>query len=464
MRTVLTPIALIALVLAIGCGTDDAGPELDADAAVEPATYTWHQDVAPIVHGSCVTCHVAGGIAPFALDDYEDAQPVAGLMSFMVDGGEMPPWGAESSDDCAPRHNWVKDPRLTEEQKEILRVWADEGAPEGDPDTAVPLPNAEPRELSGVTHTIAMPQPYTVPAGYNDKLVCTVIDPGLTSARWLTGLEVTPGNDKVVHHVVLTVVPAAQRAELEGRMGPDGTFECFGGIGVEGLYPLGVWVPGGDPFETPDGIGVPMAAGSAILMQMHYHPSIEADESDRTTAQLRLTPTFPGKNFTFAGVGNAPSAPILQSGPNDRGVAEFRIPANVSGHTETMIFDIDNEQTQRFPMFAVFPHMHYVGVELEVHIERATPNPGEPAEECLVNVERWDFDWQRTYLYDADLEDLPTIGNGDTITIRCSYDNTLANPFVKRALQEQGLTDPVDVLLGEETLDEMCLAAFGVIF
>jgi hypothetical protein len=42
--------------------------------------------------------------------------------------------------------------------------------------------------------------------------------------------------------------------------------------------------------------------------------------------------------------------------------------------------------------------------------------------------------------------------------------NTAENPYVQRALQESGLEMPVDVSLGEETLDEMCLAAFGIVF
>ena len=140
------------------------------------------------------------------------------------------------------------------------------------------------------------------------------------------------------------------------------------------------------------------------------------------------------------------------------------MPANVSDHTESMVYEVQTQSAQRFPMFFAFPHMHYVGRELKVTIERASPAPGEPSDECLINVDRWNFDWQRTYQYDAPVDQLPTIGNGDTVRLECGYDNTKANPFVVRALDEQGLEDPVDVYLGEQTLDEMCIAAFGVIF
>jgi hypothetical protein len=101
---------------------------------------------------------------------------------------------------------------------------------------------------------------------------------------------------------------------------------------------------------------------------------------------------------------------------------------------------------------------------MQVSIDRADPQPGVSENECLVNVKDWDFDWQRTYSYDAALEDAPTVSNGDTITLKCDYDNTLANPFVQRMLTEEGLANPIDVSLGEETTDEMCVAILGLVF
>lgn len=113
-----------------------------------------------------------------------------------------------------------------------------------------------------------------------------------------------------------------------------------------------------------------------------------------------------------------------------------RVSAGMSDHTETMRFPVSLPGvTQRFPILSVFPHMHYVGYDLEVKTLRQSPAEGEPSEECPVKVPRWNFAWQRTYQYDTALDQLPTVGDGDELTIRCHYDNT-----------------------------EMCLAAFGVVF
>jgi len=458
------PLAIALLLASLtACAGDSAGPG-GPDAAPPPGpTYTWHRDIAPLVAEHCWGCHVQGGIAPVSFETYAGAAEASGLIASKTAAREMPPWGAGDTDDCQPRFGFQNDPRLDDAEIEMFQVWHDEGAPEGDPDTATPLPEPPaPRTLTGVTDELVPATPFTT-SGEDDQLICIVLDPGLTGARWLTGMEVIPGQPEAVHHVVLTAVPPDQVAAVQAMADEHGRFECFGGLNLAGLYPLGVWVPGSDPMELPSGIGVPMVAGTQVIMQMHYHPAGHA-YSDLTRARLRMTSTFPGKNYVLFGVGNAFQAPQLLPGPDDRGAPEFRIPAGARAHTEEMSFPIALQSAQRFPLLTAFPHEHYLGVKQSVWIERATPNPDEPAEECLLGVPRWNFDWQRTYAYDAPLDQLPTVGNGDTIHIRCEFDNTTDNPFVVRALEEQGLTEPVDVYLGETTLDEMCLAAFGVIF
>ncbi|WP_437603865.1 hypothetical protein [Sorangium sp. So ce590] len=47
------------------------------------------------------------------------------------------------------------------------------------------------------------------------------------------------------------------------------------------------------------------------------------------------------------------------------------------------------------------------------------------------------------------------------MSARCLYDNTMDNPFVRRALQEEHLTAPRDIVLGESSLDEMCIGLFN---
>jgi len=48
------------------------------------------------------------------------------------------------------------------------------------------------------------------------------------------------------------------------------------------------------------------------------------------------------------------------------------------------------------------------------------------------------------------------------LTLDCTFDNRMNNPHLAAALADQGLDAPIDVYLGEQTLDEMCLGVFGV--
>jgi len=106
--------------------------------------------------------------------------------------------------------------------------------------------------------------------------------------------------------------------------------------------------------------------------------------------------------------------------------------------------------------------MHLLGTHIRGTIARAAPTSGQPANECLANG-LWNFDWQRTYIYDAPMDSLPTVAVGDTVSVQCHWNNTIENPFEQRALADQGLGEPVDVGLGEgSSTDEMCLEIFGL--
>jgi hypothetical protein len=79
-----------------------------------------------------------------------------------------------------------------------------------------------------------------------------------------------------------------------------------------------------------------------------------------------------------------------------------------------------------------------------------------------LHTPQWDFNWQRVYEYDALAHEGIRVKAGDKVRIRCEYDNTLNNPGVVEALAELGLTEPIEVNMGEGSLDEMCLAGLGV--
>ena len=88
-------------------------------------------------------------------------------------------------------------------------------------------------------------------------------------------------------------------------------------------------------------------------------------------------------------------------------------------------------------LYSVNPHMHLIGTHISATIERPAARGGDPQNECLANG-NWNFDWQRTYIYDAPLDQLPSVQAGDIIDVQCTWNNTIENPFVQRALNDRG--------------------------
>ncbi|PIG97081.1 c-type cytochrome [Deinococcus sp. UR1] len=82
-------------------------------------------DVAPTVEASCASCHRAGGIAPFALESYEQARPMAAAMAEAVRSGQMPPWMPGGR---TPPLRYER--KLTDQEIGVIVAWAEAGAPQ----------------------------------------------------------------------------------------------------------------------------------------------------------------------------------------------------------------------------------------------------------------------------------------------------------------------------------------------
>ncbi|XXY51781.1 hypothetical protein WME91_11630 [Sorangium sp. So ce269] len=447
----LTLLAL-APALFLGC----SGEEAPGSTAASP---TFHRDVEPLLQEHCMGCHSPGNIAPFSLTTYEAARTVAGLLALSTRQGTMPPWGATETDACQPPHGWKDDLRLTEEEIATFEAWAAAGSPEGDPADAPPPFVPGTGGLGGAELEVAPAAPF-VASGEADQLRCFVMDPGLTETRYMNGAHVVPGNRKVVHHALVFLDEEGESAALADE---HGGYDCFGGPGFSGQL-IAAWAPGGVPLELEPNIGSAVPAGSRLVMQVHYHPAGATAEPDTTRVQLRFTQGVPEYLMGVALIGNFESSLAegggLLPGPDDAEGIEFLIPAGAKDHVETMQFRMPaSASSSEVRLYGAGTHMHYVGKDMRVTLAREAPAAGEPAEQCLVHTPRWDFSWQRGYYYDAPVEQLPRLRGGDLLTMRCVYDNSTSNPFLVKTLKERHLPAPVDVHLGEETLDEMCLVA-----
>ena len=197
-------------------------------------------------------------------------------------------------------------------------------------------------------------------------------------------------------------------------------------------------------------------------MQIHYHPAGGTHRPDKTGIDLRFSSQWPQRMYGVAAFGNESAQPALLPGPGDAGAPQFLIPRNAGAHTEHMRVTIPANIPAGSRIFSANPHMHLIGTHISATLERPAARGTDPKTECVANG-GWNFDWQRTYQYDAPLDKLPSIQAGDILDIKCKFDNTIQNPFVQRMLADSGLPpQPIDVSLGEQTTQEMCLEIFGL--
>jgi hypothetical protein len=465
--------------LLAACGQNsDGSPSGDAAGGGPSASGdgpTWHADIAPLVTAKCLGCHVPGGIAPLSLATYADSKPWASLMAAQVASGAMPPFLARTSADCQPRFGFKDDLRLSAREIALFDAWRLAGAPEGDPKTAAALPAAAELELSDAEVSVTIPSPVTI-EGNADRFVCFSLAPDLSPLAatgpeaallgdrvLIDAVQIKAGNAAIVHHVLLYTDEAGESIALAGDKG---YYDCFGGpkLGSTGL--VMAWAPGGVPVRAPEKVTMAVPSKGRLVMQVHYHPTGSVQTDSSTSVQLRgYHAGIPEYVAQLALIGNFKAQNAqgmgLQPGPDDRATGpEFRIPAGVTRHTETMLFSIPKGAPE-YHLWSVGTHMHYVGTDMRIDLTRAVPG-AQPAEECLLDTPHWDFNWQRGYLYDTPIEEVPTFEQGDVLKLGCTYDNSMANPAVSSALVQQGLSAPRDVVLGEETLDEMCLGVFGI--
>ncbi|CAN5818103.1 hypothetical protein BH11MYX3_BH11MYX3_39220 [soil metagenome] len=444
--------------LTTACGTDTMGGD-DSDAPVPRAT--WYQDVAPILSKHCMSCHSAGGIAPFSLPDYDDAVEVSAMMVTKVDAGEMPPFDAREEADCTPRFGWQDDPRLSATEKATLHAWIEDGHALG---TEAPIAAPPSTALEGISKTLTPTQGWTT-TGTKDQFVCYVLDPGNTQLTWLTGLQVRPGNDLVVHHAVLTEVTKQPDIDaIVAQRGIGQPWDCSASA-TPGDFVVNVWTPGNQPMNTPTELAVPLVPNAKIVMQIHYHPANHTNDIDFTSVDLKFSTVWPRKMYFVAAIGNEFAAPNLEPSPDEApgAMPAFMIPRNAANHPENMNRTLDSlGGLTGVKVFSVNPHMHLVGTHISGKIVRPTARGAEPKQECLANG-AWNFDWQRTYIYDAPIDSLPSIEAGDRIEVSCRWNNTIENPFVQRMLADSNLPpQPIDISLGEQTTNEMCLEIFGL--
>jgi hypothetical protein len=181
-------------------------PTIRADKTPkERESVTFNKDVAPIMYKHCADCHRSGEAAPMPLLSYRDARPWAKSIREKVASRIMPPWHAD------PHYGEFKnDRRLPQQDLDTILAWVDGGALEGNSSDLTPAPKFVDGWSIGQPDVVfRMPEDFTLEASGPDEYQYFEVPTNFKEDRYVQAVEARPGNRRVVHHVIVSIVPPA---------------------------------------------------------------------------------------------------------------------------------------------------------------------------------------------------------------------------------------------------------------
>jgi hypothetical protein len=422
-------VLLAALAVLTAVAVADLGAAEQAGRSSSAPTY--FQRVKPILDARCTSCHMAGGLAPFSLRTYAQARGRRAAIADVVRARTMPPWRADRG-----YRRYLGDPSLSRAQISAITRWAAAGAPRGNP--ARPGPPLPPVEggLSRADLRLALPAYTPHLHGGHDDYRCFLLE-WPERARYVTGFDVSPGERREVHHMIVYVASPADAATVDGwdARDPAPGYGCYGGPSASGerTIParlLAGWAPGSSGSDLPSGTGSLVQPGSRLIVQIHYNLQSTAPRPDRSVVLLKLDDSVE-KRGAYAPVVNLGwliSPQTFRVPPGRRVIHTF------TGDPRPTLELLGSELDLRdgFVIHSVLLHMHRLGQRGRVTLVRASGR-----REVLLSISRWSFNWQRDYR----LAEPVRFYNGDRLSIRCEHRNGTRHT----------------VTWGEDSSDEMCV-------
>ncbi len=450
----------------------------DSEAATAEASdiasqISFANDVQPILEANCVSCHsgTGPGTTHLVMETADEIANVADFAAFRVEEGQMPPWPLTGLQEI----DYQYDLSMSDEDRQTLIDWAAEGGVlDVEPSTELVATNQAfpPIDEDVVLHPEGS---YTGSGELRDDYRCRVLETGATQDQWVKSLEVRPDETRVLHHGVVFLATAADREIVDGLSAQDDLpgWQCqtIPRLSEGFANQVAAWAPGTGPITLPEGTGLFTNEDDFFIIQWHYHYDGEPlPDNSGLAIEYASDEEISANGGSLDGLRtNVLLGPVeipcasFESGPGcDRDVAIERV-AREFGFESTFIPTVVNQQCgvtpEDFAQFtdgvassscdirmrdgeivSIWPHMHELGTTY-----RLTLNPDTPDEQILIDMDRWNFEWQLGYYP----EERISVSAGDTLRLECGWDRALW---------------PADeesryVVWAEGTADEMCYTA-----
>jgi hypothetical protein len=178
-----------------------------------------------------------------SLATYEEARPWAKAIKEELLEKRMPPWPAVRG-----FGEFRNAPPLTQRDVDAIVNWVEGGAPRGDPKHLPPGPLFPADWPLGPPDLVLTPDAAQEVGADADERRDIVLPTRLSSERWMSALDLRPGEPSVVH--------------------------CAS-VRLEGPRPalLGTWVPGLGQAALPEGVARRIPAGARVRVRIHYRGS-----------------------------------------------------------------------------------------------------------------------------------------------------------------------------------------------
>jgi Tfp pilus assembly protein PilF/mono/diheme cytochrome c family protein len=380
---------------------------------------TFNKDVAPIIFNNCAVCHHAGGSGPFSLLGYRDVRSHARQIAAVTASRYMPPWLPEPG-----YGKFIGERRLTDGQIRTIQQWVEQGEHEGVASDLPPTPKfSDEWELGKPDLVVKLPQPYVLLAGANtDSWPRFVLPVHVSGTRYVTGVEIRPGNPRIVHHCYIAIDRTQTLHIANGEIyevGTGGMDGQFAGGNAELDSRFLTWRPGSPPYLEPEGMTWRLDKDTDLILIMHLLTSGKS-EAIQPSVGFYFSDKPPTKTPMIVRLEQDGNIDIPAGAKNFEISDDLELPANVKA-------------------LSILPHAHYLCKEMRVY---ATLPDG--TRKWLIWVKRWDFDWQGVFRYSEPV-DLP---KGTVLSMRYIYDNSSDN-------ERNPNTPPRRVTGGQKSTDEM---------
>lgn len=378
---------------------------------------TYTNDIAPILHRSCSSCHRPNQIGHFNILNYHDAKISAAKIAYVVQQKLMPPWPAD------PNYtHFVGENILSEEEIQKIISWTNLGCPVGDSSRMDDRPFLPEGSLLGTPDLHIPVKPITIKGDYQDRFMLVKVPFEVPKDTLIRAVEFVPGNTSVVHHVNGDMVrfefekkKNVYDGELVTDMVLDSTirkaYEKIGVLQDDGSYPtlcksVVNYLPGVIAQQYPDGIGgwKIHRKNAFLLADMHYGPSsTDTTDSSYINVFFATKPIQrPFQEFQMGTLGVSPIEPplIIPPGKVSTYITQYVLPRDIS-------------------VVTINPHMHLLGKSFLAYA--LTPQ-GDTIR--MIHIPHWNFNWQNFYTFPKMLH----LKAGYKIVVEGVFDNTDQNP------------------------------------